>query len=178
MTPKKQRTGLRRRNIGAMGEVIFGRDLTTSPTTRRPVADEDLLDILNLGRPGKDQDKVTETQLAESLDSALLANAPQTPRRGSTSHTTPKRRTPRRRSKPMNPNVKPSAFKAMADAHQARINKMIHEATRFGQSGREKHSPINILRALSRGKQVALIDLMLRIYGKRAFSKSYKTPSS
>ncbi|KAF9571646.1 hypothetical protein EC968_000314 [Mortierella alpina] len=149
-TPKKQKTGLRRRNIGAMGEVIFGRDPATSPTTRRLVADEDLLDILNLNRPGKDQDKVTENQLAESLDSALFASAPQTPRRESTSHTTPKRRTPRRRSKPMNPNVKPSAFKAMVDAHQARINKLIHEATRFGQSGREKHSPINILRALSR----------------------------
>ncbi|KAF9289992.1 hypothetical protein BGZ68_008193 [Mortierella alpina] len=149
-TPKKQKTGLRRRNIGAMGEVIFGRDLTTSPTIRRPVADEDLLDILNLSRPGKDQDKVTDNQLAEKLDSALLVSAPQTPRRESTSHTTPRRRTPRRRSKPMNPNVKPSAFKAMADAHQARINKLIHEATRFGQSGREKHSPINILRALSR----------------------------
>ncbi|KAG0204370.1 hypothetical protein BGX28_003690 [Mortierella sp. GBA30] len=159
-TPKKLKTGLRRPNIGAMGEVIFGKDSTAEPTTtRRTVPDEDLLDVLNLNRPtghhpsGRDQDnRANETLYTERADDiAGYVTDPQTPRRESTAvYATPRRRTPRRRSKPTNSNVKPSAFKAMADAHQARMNKLIYEATRIGQAGREKHSPMNILRALSR----------------------------
>ncbi|GJJ77236.1 hypothetical protein EMPS_09595 [Entomortierella parvispora] len=79
---------------------------------------------------------------------------PRTPRRESrTINVAPGsgRRTPRRRSR-SNAGLtqRTTPLKALADANQARVNRLISEANRRGRVGRDKHSPMGILRVLSR----------------------------
>ncbi|KAF9933800.1 hypothetical protein FBU30_004398 [Linnemannia zychae] len=80
-------------------------------------------------------------------------NPPQTPKRESrTFIATPGsgRRTPRRRSRSSNQHLRTTPIKALADANEARVNRLISEANRRGRVGRDKHSPMGILRQLSR----------------------------
>ncbi|KAF9086205.1 hypothetical protein BGX23_009054 [Mortierella sp. AD031] len=80
-------------------------------------------------------------------------NPPQTPKRESRSFTTAPgsgRRTPRRRSRSSNQHLRTTPIKALADANEARVNRLISEANKRGRVGRDKHSPMGILRQLSR----------------------------
>ncbi|KAG0226920.1 hypothetical protein BGX31_007141 [Mortierella sp. GBA43] len=49
-----------------------------------------------------------------------------------------------------NQHLKATPLKALADANQARVNKLISEANRRGRAGRDRHSPMGILKMLSR----------------------------
>ncbi|KAF9433069.1 hypothetical protein BGZ76_009917 [Entomortierella beljakovae] len=78
---------------------------------------------------------------------------PQTPKRDSRSFIIAPgsgRRTPRRRSRSSSQFQRTTPLKALADANQARVNRLIHEANRRGRVGRDKHSPMGIMRLLSR----------------------------
>ncbi|KAI1310796.1 hypothetical protein EDD11_003673 [Mortierella claussenii] len=78
---------------------------------------------------------------------------PQTPKRESRTFTMVPgsgRRTPRRRSRSSNQHLRTTPLKALADANQARVNHLISEANKRGRVGRDKHSPMGILRVLSR----------------------------
>ncbi|KAG0313084.1 hypothetical protein BGZ99_009088 [Dissophora globulifera] len=92
-------------------------------------------------------------QVWASTEAAGMASMPQTPRRQSrTIMIAPGsgRRTPRRRSRSSNQHLRATPLKALADANQARVNRLISEANRRGRVGRDKHSPMGILRILSR----------------------------
>ncbi|KAF9585639.1 MutS protein msh5 [Lunasporangiospora selenospora] len=84
-------------------------------------------------------------------DHTTTANIPQTPKRESRAQSSAPgsgRRSSRRRSRSANPPVTP--LRALADANQARVNQLILDANRRGKVGRDKHSPMGILRVLSR----------------------------
>ncbi|KAF9200859.1 hypothetical protein BGZ49_008911 [Haplosporangium sp. Z 27] len=88
-----------------------------------------------------------------SVDASTLQYMPQTPRRESHTFTIAPgsgRRTPRRRSRLSNQHLRTTPLKALADANQARVNRLISEANKRGRVGRDKHSPMGILRILSR----------------------------
>ncbi|KAF9124811.1 hypothetical protein BGW39_007877 [Mortierella sp. 14UC] len=88
-----------------------------------------------------------------AIDLADFSNPPQTPRRESRTLTTAPgsgRRTPRRRSRSSNQHLRTTPIKALADANEARVNRLISEANKRGRVGRDKHSPMGILRQLSR----------------------------
>ncbi|KAF8938584.1 hypothetical protein BGZ58_000620 [Dissophora ornata] len=92
-------------------------------------------------------------QVWAATDAEGLQYMPQTPRRESRTFTMAPgsgRRTPRRRSRSSNQHSKATPLKALADANQARVNRLISEANRRGRVGRDKHSPMGILRILSR----------------------------
>ncbi|KAF9957366.1 hypothetical protein BGZ65_002108, partial [Modicella reniformis] len=86
-------------------------------------------------------------------DDLLWTDIPQTPKRESRTFTTAPgsgRRTSRRRSRSSNQHLKATPLKALADANQARVNRLISEANRRGRVARDQHSPMGILRMLSR----------------------------
>ncbi|KAG0273689.1 hypothetical protein BGZ95_010511 [Linnemannia exigua] len=86
-------------------------------------------------------------------DFSDFTNPPQTPKRESRTLTTAPgsgRRTPRRRSRSSNQHLRTTPIKALADANEARVNRLISEANKRGRVGRDKHSPMGILRQLSR----------------------------
>ncbi|KAF9358722.1 hypothetical protein BGX26_001061 [Mortierella sp. AD094] len=86
-------------------------------------------------------------------DVPAIQYMPQTPQRESRTFVIAPgsgRRTPRRRSRSSMQNLRTTPLKALADANQARVNRLISEANRRGRVGRDKHSPMGILRLLSR----------------------------
>ncbi|KAF9106612.1 MutS protein msh5 [Mortierella sp. AM989] len=88
-----------------------------------------------------------------SADATALQYMPQTPKRESRTFIIAPgsgRRTPRRRSRSSNQHLRTTPLKALADANQARVNRLISEANKRGRVGRDKHSPMGILRILSR----------------------------
>ncbi|KAF9911820.1 MutS protein msh5 [Linnemannia zychae] len=88
-----------------------------------------------------------------AIDFADFSSLPQTPKRESRTFTTAPgsgRRTPRRRSRSSNQHLRTTPIKALADANEARVNRLISEANKRGRVGRDKHSPMGILRQLSR----------------------------
>ncbi|KAG0374247.1 hypothetical protein BGX24_010640 [Mortierella sp. AD032] len=100
--------------------------------------------------PGR---SIWDDNLLPGVDFSDFANPPQTPRRESRTLTTAPgsgRRTPRRRSRSSNQHLRTTPIKALADANEARVNRLISEANKRGRVGRDKHSPMGILRQLSR----------------------------
>ncbi|KAG0082127.1 hypothetical protein BGZ90_011745 [Linnemannia elongata] len=97
---------------------------------------------------------IWDDSLFPATDNSEFANPPQTPRRESrTFSMAPEsgRRTPRRRrSRSSNQHLRTTPIKALADANEARVNRLIMEANKRGRVGRDKHSPMGILRQLSR----------------------------
>ncbi|KAF9998898.1 hypothetical protein BGZ80_008318 [Entomortierella chlamydospora] len=86
-------------------------------------------------------------------DASAIQYMPQTPQRESRTFVIAPgsgRRTPRRRSRSSMQNLRTTPLKALADANQARVNRLISEANRRGRVGRDKHSPMGIMRLLSR----------------------------
>jgi hypothetical protein len=98
--------------------------------------------------------------MTEMNDDQLWTDVPQTPRRESRTFTIPPgsgRRSSRRRSRNSNQHLKATPLKALADANQARVHRLISEANRQGKVGRDQHSPMGILRTLSRSMQPQFI---------------------
>ncbi|KAF9152652.1 hypothetical protein BG015_004931 [Linnemannia schmuckeri] len=114
-------------------------------------------DVLNNQRAAVEAPKepsIWDDNLFPATDNSEFANPPQTPRRESrTFSMAPEsgRRTPRRRrSRSSNQHLRTTPIKALADANEARVNRLIMEANKRGRVGRDKHSPMGILRQLSR----------------------------
>ncbi|KAG0347718.1 hypothetical protein BG004_007129 [Podila humilis] len=102
-----------------------------------------------------------ESNELQRIDTSYTQSVIMTPKRESRSRDVigSGRRTPRRRrSRSNNPPTRTTPMKALADADQARINRMISNAYRPETTGRERHSPMTILRTLSRSKALFILD--------------------
>ncbi|KAF8944485.1 hypothetical protein BGZ47_004175 [Haplosporangium gracile] len=127
-----------------------GSTSTTAATHRN----DDVLNNQQAAVEVPKEPSIWDDNLFPTADNPEFANPPQTPRRESRTFTmAPEsgRRTPRRRrSRSSNQHLRTTPIKALADANEARVNRLIMEANKRGRVGRDKHSPMGILRQLSR----------------------------
>ncbi|KAF9141881.1 hypothetical protein BGX30_003884 [Mortierella sp. GBA39] len=176
-TPRSTTTksGLRRPDYGPMQSHVLMKQstATTHVVSRRTLVDESLIEAMmqtTLRVPGTGSTSVTtashknddvannqratvEVSREPSVWDDSLVRQPTTDAKERVKDVLDgaRIRTPRRRrSRSSNQHLRTTPIKALADANEARVNRLIMEANKRGRVGRDRHSPMGILRQLSR----------------------------